>query len=96
MKMTPEQFLNDLREAAMLRIDATGESGCRYDVRVGDDLLPAARELVKHGHLREMAPGLFRYRHNPERPSRLTFSELMADITVLDEETILRGMPWTG
>ena len=60
--MTPEQLLKDLRESARFRSEATGESGCRYDVRVGDDLIPAARELVKHGHLREMAPGLFRYR----------------------------------
>ena len=35
-------------------------------------------------------------RHKSLQPARLTFSELRADITVLDEETILRGMPWTG
>ena len=29
-------------------------------------------------------------------PAPLTFSELMADFTVLDEQEILRGMPWTG
>ena len=66
MRTTPEQLLKDIQEAARLRSKATGESGCRYDVSVGGDLLPAAQELVKRGHLRAMGPGLFRYRQEAQ------------------------------
>ena len=35
-------------------------------------------------------------RHKAAQPAPLSFRELMADMTVSDEQTILRGMPWTG